>query len=84
MVTLLADVAPSAADPTTWITVGVVLVVVVLMALALRKVMRRGRPPEPPKLQSQTQVPPALTPKVEAPALPKVTSATNSPIISPL
>ncbi len=73
MVTLLADVAPSASDPSTLITVGVVLVLVALMVFALRKVMRRGRPPEAPKLQSQTQVPPELTPKVEAPALPKVT-----------
>ncbi len=75
MIVLLADVAPSLADPAVWLVGAVALGFVVLMGLALRKLLRRA-PKAPPSLQSTTQLTPSLEskkPKSEEPALPKVT-----------
>jgi hypothetical protein len=70
---LLADIAPSPSEPSVLVPALLCVGFAAFLIFVLRKVMRRGQPAEPPKLQQTTQLQPTLEPKkVDAPALPKV------------
>jgi fused signal recognition particle receptor len=70
---LLADIAPSPSEPSVLVPALLCVGVAAFLIFVLRKVMRRGQPVEPPRLQQTTQLQPTLEPKkVDAPALPKV------------
>ena len=60
---LLADVPPPYADPNVLVPGLLCVGLAAFMIYALRKVMRRGQPVEPPKLQQTTQLQPTLEPK---------------------